>query len=274
MSFRYYMFKQKFAVTTARNVKGKLIEAAKAWAEELHVPYVARHKNETLEELLAEHELDAFIIAKVKGAEVYSAAGNFGYHPNMAALRILEMQRGAQDNYVEALGLHAGSRVLDCTLGLAADAAVASYVVGATGRVVGVEASPLVHFAVQYGLAHYVTKYPWFDEALRRIETFNAVADDYLQQLISTRTTEADLFDVVYFDPMFHHGVKGSLAMDALRPISYEKPLEEATIQLALQIAPKVVIKERSEFHLQEYGCEEFFGGKSSRVKFGFRYRK
>lgn len=267
------MLTQKFAVTTARNGRGKLIGIAKAWAEELKVPLVLRSHNTTLDELLEEHQLDAFIVAKVKGAEVYSKAGNFGYHPNMAALRILEMQRGAQDNYVQALGLHAGLRVLDCTLGLGADAAVAAYVVGPTGKVVGVEASPLVHFAVKHGLSHYETKYTWFNEAIRRVETLNAVAEQYLEQLLAQKTDDQDIFDVVYFDPMFHHGVKGSLAMDALRPISYEQPLNQRTIELALQIAPLVVIKERSEFRLQEYGCQEFFGGKSSRVKFGFRRR-
>lgn len=267
------MLKNRFAITTARNAGGKLYDKAKEWSEQLGVPFVKRSRNTTLDELLAENQLDAFIIAEVKGAEVYSAAGCFAYHPNMAALRILEMQRGAQDNYVQALGLHPGARVLDCTLGLAADAAVASYVVGPTGRVVGVEASPVVHFAVQYGLATYTTKYPWFDNAIRRIETVHAVAKDYLAQLISQRTTAGDLFDVVYFDPMFHHGVKGSLAMDSLRPLAYEQPLDEETIQLALKVAPLVVLKERSEFRLQEYGCKEFYGGKSSRVKFGFRRR-
>lgn len=261
------MINGNFAVTTARNAGGRLYDTAKDWAKELGVPFVLRSRNQTLEELMAAHGVEAFVIAKVKGAEVYSASGNFAYHPNMAALRILEMQRGAEDNYVNALGLKQGMRVLDGTLGLAADAAVASYVVGPTGQVVGLEASRLVHFAVQYGLKTYVTKYPDFNEALRRITTYNIVAEQYLEQLVAAG--KQDCFDVVYFDPMFHHGVKGSLAMDALRPISYDNPLNIHTIELALEVAPKVVIKERSEFRLREYGCEEFYGGKSSRVKFG-----
>lgn len=261
------MLNGKFAVTTARNAGGRLYDVAKEWAKELGVPFVLRSRNQTLDELLEANNVDAFIIALVKGAEVYSAAGTFAYHPNMAALRILEMQRGAEDNYVNALGLKPGMRVLDGTLGLAADAAVASYVVGETGQVVGLEASTLVHFAVQYGLKTYVTKYPEFNAALRRITTYNMVAEEYLSKLAAEN--KGQCFDVVYFDPMFHHGVKGSLAMDALRPISYDNPLNGRTIELALQVAPKVVIKERSEFRLREYGCEEFYGGKSSRVKFG-----
>ena len=264
------MIAEKFAVTTARNAGGRLVDIARAWAEELQVPYVSRSRNITLEELLVEQGVEAFLIAQVKGAEVYSPAGCFAYHPNMAALRILEMQRGLHDNFVTALELKPGMRVLDCTLGLAADAAVASYVVGPTGRVVGLEASPLVHFAVKHGLEHYVTKYPWFDAAIRRIETVRTVAEDYLSsRLAELQKGAAAPFDVIYFDPMFHHGVKGSLAMDSLRPLSYDRPLNQRTLELAVQLAPRVVIKERSEFRLQEYGCHEFFGGKSSRVKFG-----
>ena len=41
------------------------------------------------------------------------------------------------------------------------------------------------------------------------------------------------------------------------------------TLQLALRVAPRVVIKERSEYILREYGCEEFIGGKYSRIKYG-----
>ena len=57
--------------------------------------------------------------------------------------------------------------------------------------------------------------------------------------------------------------------MDSLRPVAYEKPLSDTTVELALQLAPRVVIKERNEYILREYGCQEFVGGKYSKVKFG-----
>lgn len=76
-------------------------------------------------------------------------------------------------------------------------------------------------------------------------------------------------FDVVYFDPMFRHPVNGAKGMEALRPLSYEEALSAETLQLALRAAPRVVIKERSEYILREYGCEEFIGGKYSRIKYG-----
>ena len=100
-------------------------------------------------------------------------------------------------------------------------------------------------------------------EALRRITTVQATAEEYLE------TCEADAFDVVYFDPMFRYPVQGSSAMEPLRPVAYEHPLNQRTIELALKAAPKIVIKERSEKILREYGCTEILGGRYSRIKFG-----
>ena len=45
--------------------------------------------------------------------------------------------------------------------------------------------------------------------------------------------------------------------------------MAKSTVELALKVAPRVVIKERSEYLLAEYGCEEYVGGKYSLVKFG-----
>ena len=64
----------------------------------------------------------------------------------MAEIRAQQLLRGAPDHLVRALDLRPGLRVLDCTLGLASDAAVAACVVGPSGAVVGPEASLLLYF--------------------------------------------------------------------------------------------------------------------------------
>ena len=87
--------------------------------------------------------------------------------------------------------------------------------------------------------------------------------------MTGVQTCALPIFDVVYFDPMFRRPVQGSVSMDALRPLAYEHPLSSDAIRLALELAPRVVIKERNEYVLREYGCQEFVGGKYSRVKFG-----
>ena len=212
---------------------------------------------------MAAQALAAVIVLEKDGPRIHSEYGTFAYHPGMAEIRVQQLLRGAPDHLVQALDLRRGARVLDCTLGLASDAAVAACVVGPTGRVVGLEASLLLHFAVQYGLAHYECKTPLLTAALRRVEAVHAVAGEYLA------ACAADSFDVVYFDPMFRHPVQGSKAMEALRPLALEEPLDRTTVELALKVAPRVVIKERSEYLLREYGCQEYVGGKYSRIKFG-----
>ena len=254
----------KYAVMLSRNARGSAaIETAKAMAAQLGVAYVERPHNQVLEAFMAAQGLAAVIVLEKDGPRIHSEHGTFAYHPGMAEIRVQQLLRGAPDNLVRALDLHPGARVLDCTLGLASDAAVAACVAGPTGRVVGLEASLLLHFAVQHGLAHYECKTPLLTAALRRVEAVHAVAAEYLA------TCAHNSFDVVYFDPMFRHPVQGSKAMEALRPLSLEEPLARSTVELALKVAPRVVIKERSEYLLAEYGCQEYVGGKYSRIKFG-----
>lgn len=254
----------KYAVMLSRNARGSAaIETAKAMAAQLGVAYVERPHNQVLEAFMAAQGLAAVIVLEKDGPRIHSEHGTFAYHPGMAEIRVQQLLRGAPDHLVRALDLHPGARVLDCTLGLASDAAVSACVAGSTGRVVGLEASLLLHFAVQHGLAHYECKTPLLTAALRRVEAVHAVAAEYLA------TCAPNSFDVVYFDPMFRHPVQGSKAMEALRPLSLEEPLARSTVELALKVAPRVVIKERSEYLLAEYGCQEYVGGKYSRIKFG-----
>lgn len=258
------MLSGRVGVTIARNARGSAaIEQARAWARELGAEYIVRPHNLGVDELRQQHALTALVVGEKDGPRIHSAAGSFAYHPGMAVLRMQQLKRGQTEHLVAALGLEPGVRVLDATLGLAADAAISAYVVGAGGRVVGLEASPLLHFAVSYGLTHYIAEDADLTAALRRIEPVQALAQDYLAQCVPGQ------FDVVYFDPMFRHPVSGAKGMEALRPLSYEAPLDAETLALAKRVAPRIVIKERSEYILRQYGCREFVGGKYSRIKYG-----
>ena len=139
---------ERFAVTYARNAKAGdvCIEQAIAWAEELKVPFIERTHKENLDEMLEKHQLDVIIVAKNNGPSVYSPQGEFSFHQSMAYLRLLNIEAGKGDHLVAALELQEGMRVLDGTLGLASDAAIASCMVGESGLVVGTEASKLLHF--------------------------------------------------------------------------------------------------------------------------------
>lgn len=258
------MLTGKIGVTTARNATGSAAAAqARAWAEQLGAIYVERPHNMGVDELMAQYDLAALVVVEKDGPRIHSDVGSFAYHPGMAVLRLQQLKRGAAEHLLTALDLRSGKRVLDATLGLAADAAISAYAVSEAGTVVGLEASPLLYFAVSYGLKNYVAEDADLTAALRRIQPVQALAENYLAQCAP------DSFDVVYFDPMFRHPVNGAKGMEALRPLSYEEALSAETLQLALKAAPRVVIKERSEYILREYGCEEFIGGKYSRIKYG-----
>src|SRR5512138_2034020 len=116
----------------------------------------------------------------------------------LRARRARERRRGGgdattRDTFLEAAGIEDGDAVLDCTLGLGADALVAAVAAGPRGRVVGVEASPALAAWVGEGLRRLD------DEAAARIEV-RAADHAALLAALPDRS-----FDVVVFDPMFRH---------------------------------------------------------------------
>ena len=75
----------KFAVTCNKNDNRILKEQARAWALQLQVPYVKRYDNGSLDAMLADHHLDALLIAGKKGPQLYSREGMMLYHPGLGA---------------------------------------------------------------------------------------------------------------------------------------------------------------------------------------------
>ena len=258
-----------YGVTVGRKGSADLYKQGKAWAQELGLPFLPRPRQGSLEAFCSRYGLKAVLIATHLGPQVYTCEGILRYHPNMGVPRIRTLERGGTDHLVEACGLKPGMRVLDCTLGLAADAAVASFVTGPGGLVVGLEASPVLWFLVTKGLQSYTL--PDDDRltrCLRRIHTVHSKAEDYLQEVA------ADAFDVVYFDPMFQQPIGNSSAMQPLRPASYHKPVTKEMVALALKAAPLTVIKERDEALLRKLGAQEIQGGKYSSVRYGIIRRQ
>ena len=258
----------KFAVTCNKNDSRHLEAQAKSWADELLVRYVKRYENGSLDAMLQDYQLDALLIASRNGPQIYTPEGMLFYHPGLGKVRWQRvMLRHENDNFLTALAVSTGQRVLDCTLGLAADALLASCAVGKTGTVIGLEASLLLWFLTSRGISGYKGTIPALADDLCHIQIVHTEAAAYL------KTVLADSFDVVYFDPMFRRPVTRSSEMVPLRPLAYSEPLTLETVELALKAAPRVVIKERSVEILREYGCTEFVGTKYSAVRFGIRKR-
>ncbi|SDY98977.1 class I SAM-dependent methyltransferase [Thermoactinomyces sp. DSM 45892] len=211
-------------------------------AGELAVPYKERHRL-SLPGLFDQADRDEVILITKKGWRYERKDGHsFHFHPNTSALRIKNLARGESDSLVKFAELRSGDHVLDCTLGMASDAIVASYAVGDSGRVVGLESQPVLAQMVRQGLKTTITNRTRLDAAMRRVEV---VGQDYRDTLPIMKD---DSFDVVIFDPMFRSTIKSSSAMQVLKPLANPVPLDQESVQHAVRVARRLVmLKERPD---------------------------
>jgi hypothetical protein len=227
-------------VTTSFNPTPKQIREARTLASKLGVPFIER-KRASLNELFSElHQEKACIVTKQEWRYEDIQGHVFFFHPNMSILRIKHLIKGMPDSFIQSSGMEQGDHILDCTLGMGADAIVSSFVVGEQGRVVGLESEPAIAAIVQHGLKTYDSKRKPVNEAMRRIEVVQADYDSYL------RESPDCSYDIVCFDPMFRQTVKESAAMQALKPLANPAPLNKWAVKEALRVARKaVLLKER-----------------------------
>ena len=228
-------------VTTSRSVSGTRLAEAAAWAERLGAPLVDR-ADLRLAALAAAHGVAGVLVVGGDRVAYYEPARDltYFYHPGMARTRVRNLQSGRGDPLVTALRLQPGDRVLDCTLGRATDAIVASWVVGPAGRVVGLEKMPLLACLTVEGLQHYQIAPPDLEAAMRRVEAHRADYHDFLP------AQPDGAFEVVYFDPLFDRPVEASSGMAPLRPLASPEPVTAAAVHEALRVARRCVgIKQR-----------------------------
>ncbi|MBD7964107.1 class I SAM-dependent methyltransferase [Fictibacillus norfolkensis] len=159
----------------------------------------------------------------------------FFFHPNSSMFRVKQILRGEKDAFIEATQLKEGMKILDCTLGLASDAIVASLVAGSSGAVVGVESSRAISFVVKSGLQVWDSNSEEMNEAMRRIEVVHENHYNFLKK------QHDNSFDVVYFDPMFESTIS-SPGIQGLKSSADYSILTEATIHEAKRVASKRVV--------------------------------
>jgi len=254
-------------VTTSLKPDFSAGSQAAAWAERLRCRAVSR-SGRSIASLCREEGVEgALVISSAKPPTFVSADGAIRYffHPGMSLTRIRNLRKGMGDPMVTAMQLAEGDSVFDCTLGRAADAIVASYVVGATGRVLGVESTPLLAELTIEGLRTYEPPSEAVAAAMRAID---ARCADHLDTLAQSADSS---FDVVYFDPIFGEPVQASSAMQPLRPLADMRPLALEAVEEARRVASRsVIIKERPDAALwQELGVRHFVGGRKSSIAYG-----
>ena len=254
---------ENLIVTTGAKMEPENVRLAQETARHLSSRYVERGRT-ALSSLREHHQAGNILIVRHGELFLDTPAGEFFFHPSMAHVRVKNLRQGQRDHFVEAAGLRAGMSVLDCTLGLGADAIVASYVTGAEGNVRALESRPLIAEIVSCGLSHPRETGP-MGEAMRRIRVITADYGDFLYRQPDKSA------DVVYFDPMFRQPLWDSVGLRPLRSLADGRPLEKEVLQEACRVArQRVVMKEsHNSGEFARLGFSRFAGGKYSRVRYG-----
>ena len=255
--------KTAIAVTVGHKAKPEHFALAREMAATLGAPFVERG-NTSLDAIREKFGVSCVMVAKEK-LVVDTPDGELYFHPGMAHLRLKNLRRGESDHLMHALGLAEGKRVLDCTLGMGADAIVESFGAGETGEVVALEKNPVVAALIAHGLETSEGEHPTTVAAMRRVRV---VCADYLDFL---REQPDNSFDAVYFDPMFRHPFTESAGIHPLRFLADPRPVSSEAIQEAGRVARcRVVLKESSKSkEFARLGFTEFEGGKYSNVRYG-----
>lgn len=249
-------------VTTAGRTNEVMKQQAKDAAYLLGCKYVDRNKK-TVRSLLSFYKEDVLVAGKER-YELFAVNGEepFFFHPSSAMFRVKRLQKKEYDPFIEACNLSAGKSFLDCTLGLASDSIVASYAVGDSGTVEGLEASPVIAFIVKKGLSSWQADEEDIDRAMRRIKVTAAHALDELKK------RQDDSVDCIYFDPMFEEQIDS----DGIKPLKSLAVYEEwtsAMIKEARRVAKeRVVLKD----HYKSSRFEDFNFKRIDRKTAKFHY--
>ncbi|MBU8878962.1 class I SAM-dependent methyltransferase [Bacillus sp. FJAT-29790] len=251
-------------ITTAGRTNEEMTKQAKNIANELNGRFIERNKRSVW--TIQQMERDDCIVVGKERLELYPIGENapFFFHPNSATFRIKRLIKGEHDPFIEAACLQVGKTLLDCTLGLASDSIVASYVVGNDGKVTGIEGNPYLAYMVKKGLQTWESGISEMNQAMKQIQVNNDLSLSYLKSLANNS------YDCVYFDPMFEEHILESDGIKALSRFAIYKEITQELINEAIRVAKeRVVLKD----HFRSTRFEEFhfdvYKRKTSKFHFG-----
>ncbi|SHH02703.1 Putative SAM-dependent methyltransferase [Thermosyntropha lipolytica DSM 11003] len=257
-------------IATTTQSRTDLSPELQAFLRETGIEFVPRGKK-SLAKIKKEKDAEGIVIWQEEGPVLYiDEKTRFYFHPSMAKVRISNYRKFNQpDPMIQAMELEEDDKVLDCTLGLGADAIVASYF-ASQGRIVGLEYSPLVASIIKWGMKMYRTPVDWLDRAIKRIEVVNVDYREYLSSL------KDNSFDIVYFDPMFRKPILKSQAISPLRLLACLEPVAEESLREALRVArKKVVMKELyASGELKRLGFTKIVGSPNNKIAYGVIEKK
>lgn len=218
---------------------------------------------QSIEQLKVRHHTCGLLIITAKGLTYYGShhqdSDAFFFHPSLAMIRMKRMLNGEADTLGVHAGVQRGDVVLDCTAGMAADAIVLSHLVGKEGKVIAIESELIPYVLAREGLKHYDAPIEQLNEAMRRIDMKYGDHAHILKELPDSSV------DIVYFDPMFRRPLTESSAINPLRSIANEQPLQRAVIDEARRVARrKIILKEhRKSAEFERLGFTKITGSQS-----------
>ncbi|WP_138751055.1 class I SAM-dependent methyltransferase [Paenibacillus sinopodophylli] len=224
-------------VTTTAKPSERVLAQAVRLSKELGASLKTR-SNLTVAKLIGMTEDKRLLVVTDSEVRYYEGQSEspLYFHPSMAFVRVKRLRRGETDPLIELSECESGSRIIDCTAGLASDSLVFSYASGPTGRVTAIESEPVLYSLVREGLASYKTSLPDVDAAMRRIEMIGMNHLDYLREMPDNSA------DIVYFDPMFRMPLHESSSIAPLRTIANMDALTIEVIDEAKRVATKTVV--------------------------------
>ncbi|QVY60081.1 class I SAM-dependent methyltransferase [Cytobacillus gottheilii] len=256
-------------LTTCGRPDEQNIQQARQAAEQLGIRFVYRKKR-SIQSIQEQENSDCIVFGKER-LELYRKGERepFFFHPNSAMFRMKRIIRDEHDPFLTACNLSEGNSFLDCTLGLAGDSIMASYAVGSTGEVAGIEANPFIAYIVKNGLRTWSSGVAEMDEAMKRITVRQGYALNVLKNLPDNR------FDCVYFDPMFEECIDASEGIKTLKNFAVYEPFTSELINEAIRVAKdRVVLKDhfRSEKFIN-YNFE-VIKRKSAKFHYGIKLKE
>ena len=253
----------KFVITTTQSQPEPgpgLLEFATATGFE----FIPRRRR-GLAELAREQGARGVIVWEPGGPVLYIDGEKLFFHPGMAKSRIAAYRKkGQEDLLIKACQLQPGWSFLDCTLGMGADAIVASYF-SQTGQITGLESEAAAAAVIGWGMKMYSSRMGWLNQAVNRIEVVNSDHRDYLPQL------PARSYDIVYFDPMFEQPLLRSQPLNPLRKLANSQPLDPASVEQACRAARRrVVMKTQAAGdELERLGFRRVPGSRHNPINYG-----
>ena len=229
----------KTVITTNGRPNEKSITNASLAVDALGYEFVARAKRSITR--IQEEYNSAVLVASANRYELYRIGMDkpFFFHPNTAAVRLKRLLNREADPFLEATQLNSGDSFLDCTLGLASDSIIASYITNERGKVFGIEGDADIAFITSTGLRSYESESEQLTKAMRRIHVISQDAVTFLQ------SQPDKSWDVVYIDPMFSTPIDESSNFTPLRQVGLQSSLTEEWMLEAERVCKRrVVIKD------------------------------